>query len=104
MLPLLNININIVIITITITNIRFSVYGDWECKRHRVFLPFGQQKEPYDKVIMIVMMMMMMMIVMMVMVLVLVMVMVRMMMVNGDDGDERRMTNPIYKRFGTVAT
>ena len=29
---------------------RFSVYGDWECKRHRVFLPFGQQKEPYDKV------------------------------------------------------
>jgi len=28
----------------------FSVYGDWECKRHRVFLPFGQQKEPYDKV------------------------------------------------------
>jgi len=26
----------------------YSVYGDWTCKRHRVFLPFGQQKEPYD--------------------------------------------------------
>ena len=29
---------------------RYSVHGEWECKRHRVFLPFGQQKEPYDKV------------------------------------------------------
>jgi len=27
----------------------YSVYGEWKCMRHRVFLPFGQQKEPYDK-------------------------------------------------------
>ena len=47
---------------------RFSVYGDWECKRHRVFLPFGQQKEPYDKVMVVLMMMVIMvMMVMMVM-------------------------------------
>ena len=39
---------------------RYSVYGDWECKRHRVFLPFGQQKEPYDKVVTIVLMVTMM--------------------------------------------
>ena len=38
------------------TPTRYSVYGDWECKRHRVFLPFGQQKEPYDKVTMMIMM------------------------------------------------
>ena len=41
------------------TPTRYSVYGDWECKRHRVFLPFGQQKEPYDKVTMVLMVTMM---------------------------------------------
>ena len=50
------------------TPTRYSVYGDWECKRHRVFLPFGQQKEPYDKVVTMVLMvtMMIMMMIMMV--------------------------------------
>ena len=48
----------IMIIMTTVT--RYSVYGDWECKRHRVFLPFGQQKEPYDKVVTMVLMVTMM--------------------------------------------
>ena len=42
------------------TPTRYSVYGDWECKRHRVFLPFGQQKEPYDKVVTMMLMVTMM--------------------------------------------
>ena len=49
-----------IIMIIMTTPTRYSVYGDWECKRHRVFLPFGQQKEPYDKVVTIVLMVTMM--------------------------------------------